>query len=197
MRGAGERAETILNLEANSLVDHLVLPHVGKGAPVDAPSLSRQMTTGAVGSRGKLMGTGANRTGSSLSRGSAWLRGAGIAAAGAVAGLLLLSPAPAIAKDEFERAFKYELGRIAAHEAVGVGRAILGSVIYGPPVRAQVRYPRYDYGYPYPAYEYHEYHHYYHDGPPYGRARGHYKHYRRHKHHRRHHRRGYCDHYDD
>ena len=63
--------------------------------------------------------------------------------------VLLLAGAyarPAEAGDEFEDAFKYELGRIAAHEAAYVGRHVLGTLVagahpYGPgPARA---YPVY------------------------------------------------------
>ena len=47
--------------------------------------------------------------------------------------VLLLGASPANAGDEFERAFRYEfggtLGRIAAHEAVGVGRGVLAEVL--------------------------------------------------------------------
>lgn len=135
------------------------------------------------------MSTGA-RTSVSRLFASPWLRGGGIAAAGVVAGLLLLAPSAATAKDEFEDAFKYELGRIAAHEAVGLGRAVLGAIIYGPPVRAPVTYTYpypYGYGHPYPSvYEYHEHHHYYRHGPPHGRAWGHHKPHRHHRHHRHH-----------
>ncbi|MCP4005256.1 MAG: hypothetical protein GY725_13780 [bacterium] len=37
-------------------------------------------------------------------------------------------PRDASASDEFEHGFKHELGRIAAHEAVGIGRALIGAI---------------------------------------------------------------------
>ncbi len=53
--------------------------------------------------------------------------------AGIVLGALfvLAAPEPANAKNEFEDGFKSELGRIAAHQAAGLGRGILGQVIHG------------------------------------------------------------------
>ena len=58
------------------------------------------------------------------------LRALLLAAAGGL-GLLVLAPSPAHAGDEFEDGFKDELGRIAAHEAFGVGRHILADVFLG------------------------------------------------------------------
>jgi hypothetical protein len=83
-------------------------------------------------------------------------------------GLLLLSAPAAQAKDEFEDAFKYELGRIAAHEAVRGGRIILAEILLGG-------YPPYPYSYydyePGPSYyEYHYHEHHYGDC---GYSRGH------------------------
>ena len=49
-----------------------------------------------------------------------------LAAAALIAGVA----APAQAKDEFEDAFKYELGRIAAHEAVYAGKHIVGTLLH-------------------------------------------------------------------
>jgi hypothetical protein len=65
----------------------------------------------------------------------------------AIAAVCLLAW-PAHAKDEFEDAFKYELGRIAAHEAVHVGKQILGVVIFGSPGHGHYTYPDYGYGHP-------------------------------------------------
>jgi hypothetical protein len=45
---------------------------------------------------------------------------------------LVLAAAPARAGDEFDRAFKYELGRIAAHSAVHAGAHIVGAVVGYP-----------------------------------------------------------------
>jgi hypothetical protein len=42
-----------------------------------------------------------------------------------------LFASPARAGDEFERGFKDELGRIAAHEAVGAGKLVLAHVLLG------------------------------------------------------------------
>ncbi len=73
---------------------------------------------------------------------------------------------PAEAGDEFEDAFKYELGRIAAHEAVYVGRDVLGTLVAGAQPAAYARRQ------PYPVYvavpQVHE--HYRH-----ARGRGHYR----------------------
>lgn len=64
-----------------------------------------------------------------ISRRAGWQCLAGAFAAAA----LLLVPSSAIAKNEFETAFKHELGRIAAHEAVFAGRYILGVIVSGDP----------------------------------------------------------------
>ncbi|MCP4003367.1 MAG: hypothetical protein GY725_04150 [bacterium] len=57
--------------------------------------------------------------------------------AGLVLGLLIvLAPSGARAGDEFEDGFKSELGRIAAHEAFGLGKGVLGQVIHGGHQRA-------------------------------------------------------------
>jgi hypothetical protein len=53
-------------------------------------------------------------------------------AASAAVGLIALGAGPAQAKDEFEHAFKYESGRIAANIAAGAGLAVLGGLMYGP-----------------------------------------------------------------
>lgn len=102
-----------------------------------------------------------------------WLRAFFRLAAPAFALLLLAGFArPAHAGDEFERAFKYELGRIAAHEAVYV----LGAIVQPGPARVYAR-PAAVYVAPAPV-QYH--YHYY--------APGH-----RHDHHRHHGR--HHDHY--
>jgi hypothetical protein len=111
----------------------------------------------------------------------------------ACAAALLVAAAPASAKDEFEDGFKDELGRIAAHEAVGAGRAMLGYILLGHPGHYgnNGHHDPYPYGRGYhervvyyPV-EVHHYHHHY---------------YRKHKHHHHHHHYGYhhggCDHED-
>ena len=132
-----------------------------------------------------------------------------LAAAVAITALALALPTVASAGDEFEDGFKDELGRISAHEAVGVGRLILGHILHGghsrhayprhdPPHRPTY-HPRYrdrhhgyyDYGRPrYDRYVYHEHHHYRHKRKHY--RRHHYKGHRGHGH--RQHR--HCD-WDD
>ena len=118
-----------------------------------------------------------------------WMQGsltiAGAAALGAV--IAVGMPESASAGDDFERGFKRELGAIAAHEAVGIGRHILGGVITGGyghhgyagrhhyrshyrPYRPYPRYRPYRSSYRYfrPLYRSgrpsvrHEHHHYYH-----------------------------------
>jgi hypothetical protein len=111
---------------------------------------------------------------------------------------LLVAAGPAAAKDEFEDGFKDELGRIAAHEAVGAGRAALGYILLGHPGYGDHRHDPYPYGYGYnervvyyPSEVHH--HHYY-----YGKKhhRGH--HHRHHGHHGHHGYRGHdCDDDDD
>jgi hypothetical protein len=87
---------------------------------------------------------------------------------------LLLTSIPAQAGDEFEDGFKDELGRIAAHEAVYVGRGLLARILLGPPAYGPPAYaypypvPVYRYAYPPPPYwdyyprYYHRHHHYHH-----------------------------------
>jgi hypothetical protein len=73
----------------------------------------------------------------------------GIVAALVAFALVLLAGSGAQAKDEFEDAFKYELGRIAAHEAVYAGKRLLGTVLLGypvAPVPVYVPAPAYGYG---------------------------------------------------
>ncbi len=93
-------------------------------------------------------------------------------------GLLLASPAQA--KDEFERAFKHELGRIAAHEAVHAGRHVLAGtplgLHYGFPRQVHYRHGRFQ----------GTSHHYGHDRVRVSHWRfrhGYDRHYRRHRHH--------------
>lgn len=95
----------------------------------------------------------------------------------AAALLLVGVAAPAEAKDEFEHAFKHELGRIAAHEAVYAGRHILGAVILGSRGH-HGGYGRHPYGYG-------------HSGHHRGRHRGH-----GHRHHYGYHHGYYTGHYD-
>jgi hypothetical protein len=84
------------------------------------------------------------------------------------AALIALGAGTAQASDEFEHAFKYEAGRIAAHYAYGIGGAVLGGLIYGPygrPYGPPAGYGYgYGYGYPYPpvVHEHHHYHHKHH-----------------------------------
>ena len=123
-------------------------------------------------------------------------------ACGALAAAWLLAPASAEAKNEFEDAFKYELGRIAAHEAAGAGRSLLGSILFGHhghghhggQRRGGHGYGGYDdrYDYRYERYEYGD--RYYDDDHEYRDERRHHRKHRRH--HRRHHGRGHhgCDH---
>jgi hypothetical protein len=67
----------------------------------------------------------------------------------AAAALSFAAPGDARAGDEFEDGFKDELGRIAAHHAFGVGRAVLGQVLlagdpgYYPPYYGYSDYPIY------------------------------------------------------
>lgn len=53
-------------------------------------------------------------------------------AGSAAASLIVLGAGTARAHDEFERAFKYESGRIAANVAASAGLAVLGGLLYGP-----------------------------------------------------------------
>jgi hypothetical protein len=112
---------------------------------------------------------------------------------------LLLGASPASAGDEFEDGFKDELGRIAAHEAVGAGRQILATILLGAPPRvvaAPAPYPvapppvAYYPPPPPPMYDrvvYHRHDHYYH--PPVAQVyyEPHPGYRRWHKHHHRHH----------
>jgi hypothetical protein len=109
----------------------------------------------------------------SLERSSVRTRRHGLTAALLAFALVLLAGSGAQAKDEFEDAFKYELGRIAAHEAVYAGKRLLGTVLLGYPVApVPVYVPPPAYGYGYGRYYGHRGHR-----PP-----GHYKHYKRGKH---------------
>ena len=97
-----------------------------------------------------------------------------------------------MAKNEFETAFKYELGRIAAHEAVFAGRYILGVIVSGDPhhvhgahaCNGHVPYPPYGYG-PYPYYGYDGHGHYKHHGHGHHKHHGH-GHHKHHGHHQGH-----------
>lgn len=118
----------------------------------------------------------------------------------AAAALSFAAPGDARAGDEFEDGFKDELGRIAAHEAVGAGRQILATILLGAPPRvvaAPAPYPvapppvAYYPPPPPPAYDrvvYHRHDHYYHppvahvyyDEPGWGHRRWHKRHHRHH-----------------
>jgi hypothetical protein len=104
---------------------------------------------------------------------------------------LLLAPTPAQAGDEFEGGFNDEMGRIAAHEAVYIGRGLLARILLGPPPGYPP--PAYAYPYPVPAYRYA------YPPPPYwshGPYPGYYYpgyHYRHHHHHHGHHHHDDCD----
>ncbi len=69
-------------------------------------------------------------------------KGYALLAVAAAAGLLLLA-SPARAGDEFEDAFKSELGRIAARGAVDAGRQVLRVMIFGAgePPRSDLEWP--------------------------------------------------------
>jgi hypothetical protein len=97
--------------------------------------------------------------------------------------LPLLVSGAARAGDEFEDGFKDELGRIAAHEAVYVGRGLLARILLGPPPVYAAPAPVYVppppvYAYPYPVYRYAY-------PPPYWVPYG--RHYHSHHHHHHHH----------
>jgi hypothetical protein len=107
-------------------------------------------------------------------------RTAWLAAAVLLGGLALLGASSAQAGDDFERGFKNELGRIAAHEAVSLGTSLLGGLFY--PVSGPHRTYS-DYGYR--VYRNHERH----------KHRRHFRHHpKRHRHHVHHqgHHRGSC-----
>jgi len=76
--------------------------------------------------------------------GTAWMRGRAALAAAVLLGGLQLGAAPASAGN-FERAFEYELGRLMAHEVVGLGHFLLGGYArpVGPPVAVPVPVPVY------------------------------------------------------
>ena len=96
--------------------------------------------------------------------GKRWMRWAAVPA---LALLLAGSFArPAQAGDEFEDAFKYELGRIAAHEAVFAGRHLLGTLVAGANPYAGAPTERYPVYVAVPQIHQH-YHH--------GRGHGHYR----------------------
>ena len=95
----------------------------------------------------------------------------GWVAALAAAALIVGIATPAQARDEFEYAFRVELGRIAAHEAVYAGKHILGAVLHGG------HYPRASYGYQ--SHGYPRHHHYYDDCDRHGYGH-HYRHHGRH-----------------
>lgn len=127
------------------------------------------------------------------------------------AAMFLAAPEGARAGDEFEDGFKDELGRLAAHQAVVVGRGVLAQVLLGG-------YPGYYYPVDYPTHRPHYYdrghergydhghgHYRHHGGYPgyyprwghaYGGHRwGHYGHPRNHHHHHhRHHHHHGCGH---
>jgi hypothetical protein len=92
---------------------------------------------------------------------------------------LLLSPARSRAGDEFEEGFQDELGRVAAHGAVAIGRGILTQILLGPPAYAGPAYPVPVYAHPYPVYAY-PYPVY---PPGYWAPYGHYHHHHHHHHH--------------
>ena len=100
----------------------------------------------------------------------------------AAAALTVGVAAPAVAKDEFEDAFKHELGRIAAHGAVSAGRHILGAVIHGGHPNHRGHQGR-SYGYPGHYSYYYDYDHhghgYYYEYRDYGHHYGHSGHYKR------------------
>jgi hypothetical protein len=131
--------------------------------------------------------------------------------AGLTLGGCAIGAGAAEAGDAFERGFQDELGRITAHEAVHLGRAVLGEVLL---VDHDHGY-RGSYGYrPIPCggywtgsrehrHHYHHHHkhkhkhhaHHHDDGPPWGYAWGYRARHDHHGHHRagRHHYRGWSD----
>jgi len=127
-------------------------------------------------------------------RGRAWL------VALSAAGFLFAVP-DARASDEFEDGFKDELGRLAAHEAVSIGRGVLASILLGghpgyydypdyPTHRPRYHHDDYDY----PRYRPYPHWHYGHPSgygyaPYHGHGWGHHHQY----HHRHHHHHGCGD----
>jgi hypothetical protein len=120
-------------------------------------------------------------------------------AALSAAGLCLCVSPEARAGDEFEDGFKDELGRLAAHEAVVVGRGILAQVLlagdpgyYGGYYPYPTHRPRYHHDYDrgdwghyrhYPGWRYSYYRPYWHGhGHGWGHHRHHKRHYQRHHH---------------
>lgn len=86
----------------------------------------------------------------------------------------LLGASPARAGGEFERGFKNELGRIAAHEAVTLGTQILGEFVY--PIRVIHRPYRYAGRHGHRHHRHHLHHrrhrHFYRGGDPYVSSHG-------------------------
>jgi hypothetical protein len=132
-------------------------------------------------------------------------------AASAAAGAIALAAGPARASEEFERAFKYESGRIAANIAAGAGLAVLGGLVYGPgyypypprPAYVPVAPPPPAYGYAYyavpapvyypgPYYYGGHYGHHHHHGCGHGGGHGYYG-----RGHRKHHGHGHGGDWDD
>lgn len=119
---------------------------------------------------------------------------AGLASAVPASALLLavglLGAPEAQARDEFEKGFKSELGRIAAHEAVSLGFGVLGEIFqpvygghrrYSPPPRRhrhyRHRYYRGGYGDdPYVRYRPRRAYRHRHHGGPHTRACGYERH---------------------
>jgi hypothetical protein len=122
-------------------------------------------------------------------RGSFWMA--------ALCALGFLLGAPEVrAGDEFEDGFKDELGRLAAHEAVVVGRGVLAGILLGghpgyyPPPAYPTHRPHYYDDYP----RHHYHHHYYYPRRHYGYGHWNGHHHHGWGHHRHHHRHHGCDH---
>lgn len=114
-------------------------------------------------------------TGTETRVGITWIAGA----AGLLLAAGLLAAPAAQAGDDFERGFKNELGRIAAHEAVTVGFGVLGEV-FAPVFGGHGTYA---------SRGHHRRRHYSYGGGH--RGRPYVRHFRRH--HRQHHRYGHHD----